>query len=838
VAVKCPKCHFENPPDTRFCGNCAAPLVSLKDNSGSPTETLQAPLHELTTGSTFAGRYQIIEELGHGGMGRVYKVFDTDIKEKIALKLLRPEIGLERETVERFSNELKLARKISHRNVCRMFDLGKAEGTTFITMEFVPGEDLKRLIRKMGQVGVGRAVSIAKQVCEGLAEAHHLGVVHRDLKPQNIMVDEDGNVRIMDFGIARSLKVKGITGAGVMIGTPEYMSPEQVEGKEADERSDIYSLGIILYEMLTGRVPFEGDTPFTIGVKHKSESPRDPRELNAQIPQDLGRLVLKCLEKDKAKRYQSIAELRADMEKVAQGLPAAELVLPTRKPFTSREITVKFNLKKLILPGIAVLAIVVAAGLIFWLVLPKREALSAKSAPPSIAVLPFVDDSPEKGHEYLCEGIPNTLINALNNIQNLRVPARTSSFSFAGKGMDIQGIGQKLNVENVLEGSIQVVGDNLRIAARLVKVKDSYQLWNETFDRKLEDVFAIQDEIAQAIVKALKMKLLGEQQERVVKRGTDNMEAYTLYLEGLFYWNKRSGRDLNRAIELFGQAVDKDPNYALAYVGLADSYGLLTVYADARPRDVFPRAKTAANKALELDEALAEAHNSLAYVYERYDWDFKAAEAEFKRALELNPNYATGHFWHGELLIYLGRFEEGIREFRRALELDPLSVVINSNLGWALTMAQQYDQALAQLHKTLEMDPNFAITHMMLGFANLDKENFQEAVDQMKKARELSGDALYAIGGLGEVYAAAGKIEEAKGVLEELKARSQGQYVSPFGMANIYAAIGDLDKAFELVNTAYEERDEALISIKIHPGWIRFHSDPRYQALLKKMGLD
>ncbi len=702
----------------------------------------------------------------------------------------------------------------------------------------MPGEDLKRLIRKMGQLGAGRAVSIAKQVCEGLAEAHHLGVVHRDLKPQNIMVDEEGNVRIMDFGIARSLKVKGITGAGVMIGTPEYMSPEQVEGKEADQRSDIYSLGIILYEMLTGRVPFEGDTPFTIGVKHKSEIPRDPRELNAQIPLDLSRLVLKCLEKDKAKRYQSAEDLHADLEKVEQGLPAAELVLAERKALTSREITVKFNLRKLILPGIAVLAILVAAGLIFWLVVPQKEAVSAQTTPPSIAVLPFVDDSPEKSHGYLCEGIPSTLINALNNIQNLRVPARTSSFSFVGKGIDVQGIGQKLNVDNVLEGSIQVVGDNLRVTASLIKVKDGFRLWNATYDRKLEDVFAIQDEIAQAIVRALKMKLLGEQQERLAKRGTDNMEAYTLYLEGLFYWNKRSGRDLNRAIELFSQAIDKDPNYALAYVGLADSYSLLTVYADARPQDVFPRAKTAANKALELDEALAEAHNSLAYVYERYDWNFKAAEAEFKRALELNPNYATGHFWYGELLIYLGRFEEGIREFRRALELDPVSVVINSNLGWALTMAQQYDQALAQLHKTLEMDPNFAMTHLMLGFANLDKKNFQEAVAEMKKARELSGDALYAIGGLGEVYAAAGKIEEAKGILEELKTRSQKQYVSPFGMANLHAAMGDLDKAFELLNKAYEERDEQLISVKIHPGWIPFHSDPRYQALLKKMGLD
>ena len=362
----CPRCHADNPETQRFCGECGTPLRSgsqrqARDSpiaAGIPpssmTETLRILIHELATGSTFAGRYQVIEELGHGGMGKVYKVFDTDIKEKIALKLLRPEIALDKETIERFSNELKLARKISHRNVCRMFDLGKAEGTTFITMEFVPGEDLKKLIRKTSQLGAGRAVSIAKQVCDGLAEAHRLGTIHRDLKPQNIMVDEDGNARIMDFGIARSLRGKGITGAGVMIGTPEYMSPEQVEGKEVDERSDIYSLGVILFEMVTGRVPFEGDTPFTIGVKHKSEQPRNPRELNAHIPEDLSRLILRCLEKDKTKRFQAAEELLADLEKVEPGLPTTECIVAQKKSFTSREITVKFNLKKLAMPLLAV----------------------------------------------------------------------------------------------------------------------------------------------------------------------------------------------------------------------------------------------------------------------------------------------------------------------------------------------------------------------------------------------------------------------------------------------------------------------------------------------------
>ena len=837
--MRCPKCHFENPSDSSYCSKCGTQIQpSSADISVSRTETLKTPIKELASGSTFAGRYQVIEELGHGGMGRVYKVFDTDIKEKIALKLLHPEVALDRETVERFSNELKFARKIGHRNVCRMFDLGKTEGTTFITMEFVAGEDLKKLIRKTGQLGAGRAVSIAKQVCEGLMEAHHLGVVHRDLKPQNIMVDEDGNARIMDFGIARSLKVKGITGAGVMIGTPEYMSPEQVEGKEADKRSDIYSLGIILYEMLTGRVPFEGDTPFTIGVKHKSEIPRDPRELNTQIPQDLGRLVLKCLEKDKVNRYQSAVELHADLERVEQGLPTTDRVAPARKPFTSKEITIKFGLKKLLFPGLVIAALVIAAGIILWRVLPRKEAVPAKSSPPSVAVLPFVDDSPEKSHAYLCEGIPNTLINALNTIQNLRVPARTSAFSFVGKGLDIQGIGQKLNVENVLEGSIQVVGNNLRVTASLIKVKDGYQLWNETYDRKLEDVFAIQDEIAQAIVKALKVRLLGEQEKRLVKRYTDNMEAYKVYLEGLYYWNKRTGKDLNKAIELFNQAIAKDPNYALAYVGLADSYSLLTLYADARPKDVFPQAKAAAAKALELNESLAEAHNSLAYVYERYDWNWKAAEAEFKRALEFNPNYATARFWYGEFLMYSGRFEESFREMKRALELDPVSLITNASLAWEYLVAQQPDQALVQIQKTLEMDPNFAYGRSILGLTYLTKKNYPEAIDEHKKARALSGDSVMAAAALGMAYATVGKLDEAKGILEELTARSQKQYISPYWLAGLYGAMGDTDKAFELVNKAYEERSDWLVNLKLGPILGPYKRDPRYKAVLKKMGLD
>jgi serine/threonine protein kinase/Tfp pilus assembly protein PilF len=828
MAVKCPKCHSENPEDTFYCGKCGTPLPSSKDISVSQTETLQTPINELTTGSTFAGRYQIIEELGKGGMGKVYRVLDKKLKEEVALKLIKPEIASDKETIERFSNELKLARKIGHRNVGRMYELLEEEGTHFITMEYVSGEDLKSFVRRARRLDAGTAIAIAKQVAEGLAEAHRLGVIHRDLKPGNIMIDKDGNARIMDFGIARSLRGKGITGAGVMIGTPEYMSPEQVEGKEADQRSDIYSLGIILYEMLTGRVPFEGDTPLAIAVKHKTETPRDPQLVNAQIPIDLSEVVLQCLEKDRGKRYQSADELHLELDKIERGISTTERVKTGRKPFTSKVITVKFSLKKLLVPGLIAAALIIAAIIVIWRALPHKAATPAKVAKHSIAVLPFEDLSPTKDHEYLCDGIAETLINSLNNIQGLWVPARASSFSFKGKNLGIREIGRQLGVDNLLEASVQVVGNRLRITPKIINVDDGSQVWSAQYDRQMEDVFVIQDEIAGEIIKALKISLLGEKDGPLIKRYTANTEAYQAYIKGRFYWNKRTAEGMKKSVEHFEQAIGIDPSYALAYVGLADSFITLGQWHFLGSKEAFPKAKEAASKALAINDSLGEAHTSLATVKYNFDWDWKGSEKEFKRAIELSPNYSTARQWYGEFLVATGRLDEGLKELKRAQELDPLSLIINAIIGgWFNYYARDNDKGIIQCKRILEMDPEFHPAHQFLWWNYAGKKMYEDALKEAQKS-----NYQWAVA---SIYAMMNKPAEARRLLADITKNPERSEV---GIARVYFQLGENEEGWKWLEKAYDERAYMLIFIKIDPFYDNIRSDPRFQALLKKVGLE
>jgi eukaryotic-like serine/threonine-protein kinase len=828
VAVTCPKCHSENSETKQFCGDCGTPLPLPTAIHPEFTETLETATGQLIRGTTFASRYEVIEELGEGGMGKVYRVEDKKIKTEVALKIIRPGISADKKTIERFGNELKMTRMISHRNVCRMFDLGEEKGTHFITMEYVPGEDLKSLIRMSKRLEVGTAISIAGQVCEGLSEAHRRGVVHRDLKPSNIMIDKEGNVRIMDFGIARSIQAEGITGAGIIIGTPEYMSPEQAEAKVVDHRSDLYSLGVILFEMVTGRVPFEGETPLSVVMKHKGEIPKDPQEFNARIPPALSRVILRCLEKDRSNRYQNAGELQTDLEKIEKDLPTTASVMPKRKPLTSREITVTFRLKRLLLPAIVVIVLALA-GVFLWRIALKKGPPPPAPAQPSVAVLPFVDLSPQKDHEWLSDGISEAMINALSRLKNLRVPARTSAYFFKEKKSDIQEIGRMLKVENVLEGSVQAVGDMLRITAQLISVKDGYQLWSDKFDRKSGDVFAIQDEITREIVKALKVKLLGEDEVQLGKKYTNNLEAYNLYLRGLYFWNKRTEQDLKVSVEYFKNAIAKEPGFALAYVGLADSYIILGCWAFLPPNESFPEAKKAALKALEIDPSLGEAHNSLAYINFAYGWDWQSAEKGFKRALELNPNNATVYLYYFDYLLSIGRFDEALIDIRRAQELDPLSLIINACAGRAYYMAGKYDKAIEQYQKTLEMDSTFRPAHSYLGELYLKKGMYKEALSEAKIINDVPR--------IGLIYALMGKTAEASQVANELMEQSKHMYVSKPKLAFIYFALGDDDKGFAWLEQGIEERDFQLIWINVSPAYDKARSDPRFKTLLKKMNL-
>ncbi len=788
MTTQCPKCNSDNADTARFCSDCGTQLIPNKEIHAQ-TRTLETPVQELRRGSLIADRYEIIEELGMGGMGKVYRVEDTKAKEEVALKLIKPEIAADKKTIDRFRNELTTARKIRHKNICGMYDLGEDKGSYYITMEYVSGEDLKSLIRRVKQIPIGTAISIAEQICGGLAEAQSLAVVHRDLKPNNIMIDKDGNVRIMDFGIARSLKRKGITGSGVMIGTPEYMSPEQVEGKEVDHRSDIYSLGVVLYEMVTGRVPFEGDTPFTIGMKHKSETPRNPKEFNADIPEDISRTIMKCMEKDKNKRYQSALELLSELIKIERG----EL---------------------------------------------REEKIDEIKWDNSVAVLPFKDLSPKKDQEYFCDGMAEELINALTKIERLKVASGSSAFQFKGKSYDIREVGEKLKVQTVLEGSVRKAGDRLRITAQLVNVADGFHLWSEKYDRDMGDIFAVQDEISLAIVEKLKVKLVKKDKAEMIKRYTDNVEAYNLYLKGRYFWNKRTREGFTRGIQYFEKAIVEDSHFVLPYAGLADSYNLLGFYCILPPEKAFPKAKSAAMKGLEIDETTAEVHTALAFVRMYYDWEWEEAEREFTKAIELNPGYPTAHHWYAEYLALTRQMDDAIKEAKRALELDPFSIVMNTILGWTYYYSHKFTQAIEQFQRTSEMDPNSAIVHFFLSLAYTQESMFDEAIAEIKRAKILFGESTLMEAVLGHAYAASGKKDLAQKTLDKLKRMLKRMYVSPYYIAGIYADLGEKGEAFNWLEKCLDEKDIWMAFLKIDPLWDKIRSDTRYSALLKKISLE
>lgn len=747
------------------------------------TKTLELPSMDLTPGTMIAERYQIIEELGRGGMGKVFRVEDTNIQEEVALKLIKPEIAVDEIMIERFRNELKIARKITHKNVCRMYDLNQTGGMPFITMEYVKGEDLKTLIKRDGSLSPNRTLLIARQVCQGLAEAHEQNVIHRDLKPQNIMIHGKDGAKIMDFGISRFAEKSGVTQTGTIIGTPDYMSPEQADGAETDQRSDIYSLGVIFYEMLTGKVPFEGSSALSVALKHKTERPKNPVKLNPDISEDLSQMILKCLQKEKEKRYQTVKELLSDIDLIDKGQSIAA----------------------------------VEGG---W--------------ENSIAVLPFMDMSAQKDQEYFCDGLSEDLINALTQIKSLRVVARTSAFSFKGKNLNIHEIGEKLNVDTVLEGSVRRAGNRLRITAQLINVADGYHLWSERFNRELTDIFDIQDDITLNIVKNLKVEFLGEEKSPEAKSRTENPLSYEAYLKGRFHLHKLSPEHLDTALEYFQISLDEDPEFALPYAGIAFTWLVRSLIGIVSPIEAFPKIEENTLKALELDESLAEAHEIMADIKIHTEKDWKLAEDEFRRAIECNANAMSPHLFYGNFLDAMGRHEEAGHEIQKAMDLDPLNAISQAVMGGHFLFMGRYDEAIAQYKKTLKLEPNFSMVHNGLWATYHMKGMEEEALAEAKKYfTALDDNQAVQIMDLASIES--GYRDAMRRLADMLAERSQSTYVQPTRVADLYVYAGDKQRALDWLEKAHEQNAPSLLYINIQPEYYVLKDDPRFQSILKQM---
>jgi serine/threonine protein kinase/tetratricopeptide (TPR) repeat protein len=773
---------------------------------------------------TTISHYKILEKLGKGGMGEVYLAEDLKLERKVAIKLLPQHLTKDKENVERFEREAKAAAALNHPNIVTIYEIAEVDNQTFIVMEYIDGQSLRTKIEN-GISDLDEILNIINQICDGLSEAHKEDVVHRDIKPENILIDKNGRVKILDFGLAKLKGVSNLTKETSTLGTIHYMSPEQIQGEEVDQRADIWSLGVVLYEMLIGAVPFTGTYDQAIIYSILNENPKPVGELNPDISKEIEDIIKKLLRKQKEIRYQDYKEIVNDLQETYNN---------SQPGITKSQHKQSEKVKKLLLfmlPSFLILLIV------FWYIFFYNQNNQLNS----IAILPFHNSSQDPDLAFLSKEIPANIINNLSRLPNLRVVPRTTVFRYADRESDLASIGQDLGVTSVLTGQVNVIGENIIIRADLINIKKDSQIWGDRFERKFSDLFEIEEEITKEISEILPIHLTGEQKSNLVKRYTENIEAYRTYMEGRFWWNKRSPEGFTNAEMLFKKAITIDPSYALAYAGLAECYCMAAIHMP-KPEPVIRKARIAVEKALSIDKSLAEAHAALGWIKFIYDWDWLGSERSFKQAIQLNPHYATTYNWFAVLLSFLDRHEEAIRFMIQAQKLDPGSAIINRDLGIVYAWAGEYANAIKQLQFTIDLEPDFTPAYFLMGVVHMYLKKYDLAIDYFNKVESMAGNYFDIIGHLGYAYAQLGQTEAAYNELKKLEALNKNhQDARASEFCFIYLGLGNYEQAFKWLDIACKNHEfQVLIILGCESElWLEnLANDTRLQDFLKRIGLE